>query len=427
MALLTIAIRNAANDRQGDGPVVTAPSWSFTERVNQAGEFSFPMPAVDPRAALISDPNALHYVTAQTKIGSTGRAYAGDGIIKQLSLNSETRMLQVSGPDLVGELMHTSPGRLFLHGAGEDDPMDKADVFPALMAGSLGWDVVDVTGAPAELSKDLEPYQLGDETHLAAINKIAELTGDKWRRITAAEQVALSLGPRHLVWLPTTAAGFDAAASGIRAIDWGDTVALDDNPEVCVIDGGLEVISDLTTRITRIRPRGSGNADAALYLNQTTRFGAPPLTGAETGSVDLTDVSFPGFTFHRDYDDPSKSYIRYDASEPTSADVIEAVETFRDIAPLRRTGAAEIVAADLLFDAALVKLRERIYAQVAYRLRVTKLHGTLKCGETIHVLCRHWTSGYGWIQVNAHLMVLSIQKTWEALGGEPIVRLEVTE
>lgn len=50
---MEVWIENEAGIRQGAGPITTATGWTQTPRLNAAGEFSFTMPALDPRAAYV--------------------------------------------------------------------------------------------------------------------------------------------------------------------------------------------------------------------------------------------------------------------------------------------------------------------------------------------------------------------------------------
>lgn len=396
MPPLTITIESAsAAVIRGDGPITSASRFTRGTNLDKAGDVRLTMPAVDPRTLLLANPDIHRYIRARTRRGYAPRVEVGYGVIDNLSVSSESRVLEASGMDVMSELARTTVDTLFLHGAGDDDPIAAASVLPAIMAYALpGWTIV---GTP---SKDLDPYQFGDESVLAALGKVKEILGDHFR---LSDTVA-----RQIEWLPTTTDGFVPVASGIRAIDYGETTALQNNPDVCLITGGLQESKDSSDRVTRVKPRGGGQAGAAQYLNGTTR------------------VAPTGFTLHIDAN-PEKSYIAYDDAEPTSADVIEHTERFSDIAPIKETPAAKIAAANQLFDAALVWLRRHIRAQHAYNLRVIKLHRRLRVGDSIRVQCRHRTDGYGWIWVDRDLMVLRKTETFEAVGGEPIVDLEVTD
>ena len=52
---LTIDVEDASGSRIGKGPISTAEQWTSELRLDQAGTFSFVMPAADPQAALLAN------------------------------------------------------------------------------------------------------------------------------------------------------------------------------------------------------------------------------------------------------------------------------------------------------------------------------------------------------------------------------------
>lgn len=384
-----VQIETPAGVAIGGGPLTSVTSVSIQTSMDRAGNLSLTMPATDPDTVLFPDDTEPYVRIREFRNGTW--ITAGRGIIKQKSLNSETRMLQLSGPDLLDELTRTHVGTLSLtdNPSVPEDPMAAASILPAIMAYALaGW---TSTGTP---SADVY-YQFGDETVLAALIKIAEILGDHFRLSATVD--------RQVEWLPTTAAGFDAAASGVRAGDVGDPEDLLDNPDLCILAGGLEVSTDDTERITRIYPRGGGNAGARLYLNGTT-WTAPA-----------------GYTLHIDAD-PAQSYIAHTVND--AAGQIGVTETIRDIAPLNDSSAAAIAASNQLAVAAHKILQRRIHAQKAYRMRVTKLHKNLLVADTIYVKSKHVTDDYKWIDEGREVMVTDKRSTYER--GEAGHDLDVT-
>lgn len=406
--MFRVIVESASGVALGAGPLQSVSNVKITIRIDRAGSISFEMAATDADAALFPD-NASTYVRVRDFRDGTWIT-VGRGVIKHKSLSSDKRTLTLSGPCLSDELLRTHVGTLALTDdlTVTGDPMAAADVLPAILDYALtGW---STSGTP---SSDVY-YQFGDETVLAALIKVADITGDHFR-----------FEDRTIVWLPTTSAGFVAADSGIRAIDVGDPDSLMDNDDVCLIDGGLEVATDDTQRITRIYPRGGGNADARLYLNDatysTTRFSA----------AGVGDYTSGDFTLHLDAD-PAQSYIKHDESEEDGIGlfdatlIISAVESFRDIAPLDGSTDAAISASNQLFDAALVTLMRRIVAQKAYRLRVRKVVGDLVVGESLLIKVKHITDDYKWIDERVDVMMLEITESHDAESGEPLVDLQVT-
>lgn len=377
-----------AGARLGSGPITTASRLAVTSRVDAAGSVAVDLPATDPDTALFPD-NVSRYVRGRAFDASW--ATVGRGVIKGRTLSSDSKTLKLAGPDIIDELTRTHVGTLQLHdGAG--NPMAKASVLGAILAYALpgaGW---TSTGVP---SIDVY-YEFGDETVLAALIKVTEVTGDHFR-----------VEDRTVVWLPTTAAGFVPVPSGLRAVDTGDPDDLAGNPEICLIDGELEEVADDTPRITRIYPRGSGNAGARLYLNGTTRT-APA-----------------GYTLHLDTD-PAQSYIAYDAAE-TADGIISHVESLRDISVLGNATTADGVAAsNALFDAALPFLQKRLSTQKSYRLRITRVDLPILPGTSIRVVCTHVVDAYRWINVDADFLILEATVTYEAADTSPGYDLQIS-
>lgn len=381
--MFEIDVETSAAVRLGAGPITTASRLSVTTPIDAAGKVGFDIPATDPQAALFPD-NVSRYVRGR----AFGAAWAtvGRGVVKGRTLSSDMS-LRLSGPDLADELTRTHVGTLQLHdGAG--NPTLAVDVLPAILAYALpGW---TSTGIP---SKDVY-YEFGDETVLAALIKVADYTGDHFR-----------ITDRVITWLPTTAGGFVPADSGLRAVDvWeGDALPVD----TCLIDGDLEEVADDTPRITRIYPRGSGNAGARLYLNGTTRS-APA-----------------GYTLHIDAD-PAQSYIAYNASEAADG-IISQVESFRDISVLGDATTTDATsAADALFDAALPFLQKRLTTQKSYRLHLTNVPTQLLPGTSIHVVCTHVVDAYRWISIDRDFVILEATATYEATEAVPAYDLTVS-
>ncbi len=383
----TIDRLDSALGRIGLGPIASASSISSTDKLDAAGNIHIGMPATDPRTAAFTV-NAYHYVRAVIDGDATDQRRVG--IIKERGTGSESMGLSLSGPNLLGELLHTHVGTLPLESAvGSGLPMPAASVLGAIL-GDSGW---TSTGMPSNGVY----YKFGDETRLAALRKVAELIGDHFRQ---SKTVA-----RQIEWLPTTAAGFNAVDSGLRAVDAGSPAALESNDDVCLIVGGLQEVADGHQRITRLYPRGAGNAGARLYLNGTTR------------------VAPAGYTLVINADPPF-SYLAHTAND--AAGSISGVETLRDIAPLDESATALASASNMLFDAALVSLRRRLEAQRSFRLKLTKVRGPLLVGTSIRVISRHFVDGYGWMLVDDHAMMLDTTWRWTADGGEAEVDVEVT-
>ena len=94
------------------------------------------------------------------------------------------------------------------------------------------------------------------ELVLDALGKLAAHTGQHFR---------MGTGGRKVNWLRAA-----LTASGLRAVQGGEGVALEDNHAVCLIED-IEERADGYELLTRVYPFGAGNGDNRLTLAETTR------------------------------------------------------------------------------------------------------------------------------------------------------------
>ena len=358
-----VDIESSAGAKIGSGPITSATRFSCTKRLDRAGTIGLTMAATDPITADVAARRVLRCRVMRNGV----LADLGAGVVESLSTDPSGRTLDVAGSDLLIELARPSVHFLVLSdGAG--GPMAAASVLGAIMASApTGW---TTTGTPSQaVALEFAGESVGD-----ALLKVAELTGDHFR---------LGVG-RQIVWLPKSMPP-TYTASGIRAVAGGDPIALEGNPDVCIIES-LGIVADSTEVITRIYPFGAGQAGARLTLQQTTRTAPAGYTLVKAGDL---------------------SYLKYDAGEPTADDRIERHESFKDVAVAEsNTSADQVTAANALFDAALEYLKVHQTAAESYRLSVTKLDQALTIGTTIRVVWRDWVDGYGWLSLDKDLLVL---------------------
>ena len=103
-----IDVEDAAGVVQGSGPIYTATAWNYTDRLNQAGEFGFTMPAADSRAALLK-----HHRNVRAHALLFGHWHqVGAGVIESIERDAQNvTMLRVSGGNLLRELAYVpTPG-----------------------------------------------------------------------------------------------------------------------------------------------------------------------------------------------------------------------------------------------------------------------------------------------------------------------------
>lgn len=105
-------VNPSTSTARGDGPIITATGWQREARLSKAGAFSFEMPAADSRAADLAQKDEVYCFDlvngAVTQLGA--------GIVESIeTIVGEPSMLRVTGPDLLGELMHRTVDSLELY------------------------------------------------------------------------------------------------------------------------------------------------------------------------------------------------------------------------------------------------------------------------------------------------------------------------
>lgn len=107
-----IDIEDSSGTRYGDGPIMTARSWTFTSHRNKIGSFSFSMPIGDPRAQYLIPFRIVRcWQMLDGKLISRGA-----GRIKSITTSTgDAGVLTVTGTDLLGELAWATVGDLNIY------------------------------------------------------------------------------------------------------------------------------------------------------------------------------------------------------------------------------------------------------------------------------------------------------------------------
>ncbi|RPI64530.1 MAG: hypothetical protein EHM48_00640 [Planctomycetaceae bacterium] len=367
---MLVDIENSAGTRYGDGPIITAQSFEQVNRLDQAGTVRFSMPASDARAALVQGKRRAR---CRGMLGSA-MADLGAGIIDSIAVNVDNQggaTLAVSGDNLMRELTYTHVGALEIGLEGAPATTGPADIeafFPS------GWSLDTVTGHNDTVKAIHQLFE--GETCLAALVKLAELTGEHFR---------LGSG-RKIVWMHAA----DLADSGIRAIQSADPDSIANNADVCLITNLEEVQDTYDSYIGRVYAYGVGNGDSRIDLE-----------GAAMG--------YAGYTIGSD----SRGYY-LEHTATWSAYGIERYMTIKDIND-----------ADTLAEAVYEWMRRRLAAQKSYKLTVTKLDRQLSPGEMIRAVYHRFVDGYHAININALLYILETTVRVDA-GGIRTVAMQVS-
>ena len=246
-------------------------------------------------------------------------------------------------------------------------PTDVSDVMALAPSGWSSAGTPYYSDTAAGTAVDFE-----DESVLAALVKISELSGEQFR-----------LGDgREVEWLRT-----DTEASGIRATNYiADGVAAESNPNICLIES-FEEVQDSYQQASRIYVYGTDWLPTLAHATASMPSGYTIMTTTD-GYIEKTGAT-P--TIHR------VLQFEVDYPDDTSAKSLELMSN-----ELARAG--------------LAWLQDFSEAQKYYRLSVNRLQAVLKPAETLRVQYRKIVDGYVVADIDADFVVLEAETVIDANG-----------
>lgn len=323
----------------GAGPIVSASGWSSTARMDQCGDFSFTIPASDPKAALISEKRRVRAFSNRQGIWTE----EGDGIVDKIETtvaDDGTIEFVVSGQDGAYEL----DGFLVPHtismaiGSTPQLPtyvLGLLESWSSLNASPSTWTFNDADSGSTSLYGAFY-----DESVLHAVVVVAQKAGCHWRYD----------GSRTITFFT----GF--TSSGVRAIRQNLRLS----PETCAITS-LKKTVDTHELTTAIYAYGSGQSNSRFTFAATNRTVPTGYNAVQTASfLSNTDALTNYGLIHRSID-------------------------FKDIVPLKNTDADIQAAANALFDAGYLYLKRYSQRATTYDLSVEGCRVRLRPGQTIRV------------------------------------------
>jgi hypothetical protein len=357
-----VSVQDAAG--VGYGEIHTVYSWNASSPLDQAGTFTFDMPAADPHAALLIPKRiVICYVYLNGVL-----IEAGSGIIDSVTLaldasGNPTGDLTISGPDRLRELCYRHVGPLLISDAGYTGPADIIAYAPT------GWALDAVAPAYIATLKQVS-YQFANESVLDAFYKLAEITGEHFR----------SGGVQEIEWI------HDATiASGVRAFYGMDPLAGDSVSTNCLITN-IQVLSDSSdSYIGRLYAQGAGVGPAAITLDGAVLPAGYIAAGYALGS------------------DAKGFYLEHTATWASYG--IEAKRTWNDQAE-----------AQSLSEMAYEMIRRSLTVTRSYSLSVSGLTTALLPGQSIRVIAHQWVDGYHAINIDADLVILSVHNRLDGEG-----------
>src|SRR3972149_7038187 len=339
-------IEETNGDRVGPGPLRSAVSFEVTHRLDAAGKFKLKASLSEARASMVQ---AKRRVRAWGLVDGTVTDL-GAGIIDKIGVDIDLN-LDISGDDLLRELTYTHVGRLLIGASGSPSttgPAQIAALFPT------GWSLDTINGYNATIKPIHHRYE--GETCLAALIKLAELTGEHFRLGTG----------RTIVWMQK-----DQANSGVRAVQGGESVSLEGNPDVCSIIDLQEELDSYDCLAGRMHAYGIGDGDARISLAGTS-------------------ISVPGWTVGSD---ATGYYLQHTAT--WNAYGINRYMSYKDIND-----------SATLLEIAYEWMRNRLTLPAAYKVSVAKLDRVIPVGSTIRMVYKRVLNGVTVLDIDTDLVVL---------------------
>lgn len=402
-------IEVSATNGQRTGRIDNVLYWRHTKRLDRAGEIEFALPAADKKADLLANKvRVTCYAIVEGDVTEIGA-----GVVEELRTEwraSAGATLVVSGGDLLRELavhrtMHSDTGGIIALENFFDAPDYLIDLatttyFPA--AWTLG----------GELTTDTAVYlRTWHDSILNGLTTVAQVTGEHFR---------LGSG-RTLTWLGPSS---NFANSGILATTHADPVAIESNPDACLITN-ITQVSDSWDQWNRLYIYGAGEGEDRLDLAAAENWptgltDATGLTSTITWSVSPPNI---GVSYDGDsefwYTNRAKSYLENYTRLTADGYLMKAIQ-FKNIAPLSNTDADLADAADQLLRAGYHYLRTHTTPQQFYRLTVTALKTMVPVGETLRVMARGVYEDDGgrrlWLDLDESLIVLEVEHQIDASG-----------
>jgi hypothetical protein len=455
MTTFTIDLLDASNNPIGDGPLQNVLSVSAQEKLDEAGQVSFTVPATDTRAATLIDQADRFRV----RLSSGAFIY---GIIEKDTLDAaiDQPTRTITGANMLRELSAYTMGWWCFYANSNINTV----ILPELVAGT-GWTLGTIDAGLGTLY-----YRFDGDSRLAALIKIANNTGMHFRLGTAFRSIDF---------------GEFGVSSGVTFQNVPDgRPAWDD----LVIIKSLQVISDRGPVVNRIYPWGAGQdggdtnrakvslfhltpgdsrwqyikckpgvrgatatvtavgADGKQYITtETTGFFDNPITqllwcydpdalnlgcaydfvidevhaGADvlvrgSPTIPAEPASFPVYLI-------SNPQLYIEDATAYADDPHEAVIIFSDVSLTNLSlGAFESAASQLYYRAAQYLATHKV-PQIAYAVSVFNCPDTLHVGDLVHVTYSGTVTRNGvtidWVDVDTDLFVINITRQYNADGS----------
>lgn len=378
-------VESSPRTKTGPGPVINVISFSSRSRLNQAGDWTATVPALDERAVDLLQPRRT--VLAWGMVDGAP-VFLGGGVIESLTVRmaGDTPTLEVSGRDLLEELNRGTVGDVVVQ-QPTTTGVSLYDFVRANQPSTWGGRAI------SPLSADFEAHFVYD-TFLGSLAALTERL-PVWFRLASSTAQPRTL--QVMSALETTAR--------LHALGNADPIAVERNPRACLITSITEErqAADMATRVIAF---GAGTAAARLTLAAATKWpdGTP---------ITVTYIDADGDAYAASKIDNTITNLSAEADYGR----IERAVAWKDIGPISNSDADLTAAANTLVVAVCEHLRRNREPNYVYSLNVVGVRDPgLLPGHLVRVTARQFVDGARPINIDRNLYILEIGTQVDANG-----------
>lgn len=394
-----INVETRARTIMNAGPITNFTYFRVRRRMNKAGEFRLVVPATDPR---IVDTLAIERTVQAWAIIDDTPTWIGGGVIQSQRWRKNgdgPPSLEVSGPDLFGELTRGTVGVLDLDDADGGNNLD--DVLATLPA---YWNDAK-TGSTGDFSA-----RFVHETPLNALIQVAE-------KLDAVFRYEFDSGTgRNLEWyntLPTTPV--------VRLVSHGDATRITQNENVALITD-IQEVEDSRQIVNTVYVYGAGNGEARISADQVDD--SVHLWPDDTNTLDSGTYS-GSYGTEFEWDDVNKALVENNSVTKYGARA-QAVQ-FNEVGPVSNTDADFDAAMNTLIKQTVRWMERRCDTSKTYTVECVNLLKTVLPGDIVTVDARYYRDGETAININNQDLTVLDTETLIDQDGARITGMTLAE
>jgi hypothetical protein len=376
----TIDVLNETGVKVGQGPITSATSLSTREKLDSMGELNFSFPAADPRGGLVEAGRRYDVYDRGVWLGRYIHSE-----VKFSGSNTNNGSFAVKAYSVLSELGNVS---VKFRRKYDNEPV--SDIIDDLVSLVAGW-AATVDGG---LGNETITYE--GESVLAAIEMLRARLGLHYRLDTSTP------GQKIIEF------GAFGANSGWRATKLEGQVQPEFNQTngIAIIDR-FSLAEDAKEIYNRVIPVGSGQGVSQLTIENAT-------SGTYTVQSGLNQ------------DGSSYFYIE-DATSVAQYGAVERILNLSNIRPITNSDVDILNAKNALKVAGESFINRNLSPRVTYNVTLLTLGESVQVGDTIRVVYRGLVDGYKFVDLDADLNILGINKRRTSSRGTKAITITVSE